>query len=1224
MDERSLAGLLNALDVSPWKRETWLEIANGFQEQEKNEFLSFLKTHAHVASFFITLLESDPDLTGVFLLTLEDIDALQQELDNDDIEDRGATGDDLATGSESVGLLDELDSDLADLLGTGEPPRGKQDGAPRPGTAVAPGAGATGDIDAAYRDLIRKASSKAFSFTEKDLTEAVDTYLQAFKLKEGTANDWYGLAQAYLKRAQRVAGVFTYSFEGNYKDVSDFYSAMEAAKRAVSLDPGDPILWQNLSSVFEIMNKKAVALHCAKKAVSIYQDQQERLSTSELLGPSSFTNDQGIEMMRTKVNALARDATEEIDPFNDDAMERFENAVRKQKLSRNVPLDHLELYMEAIDQYKHGELEATKKYLRKAIDLKNDFFEAWILLARLLSDSARVNEDTELQRIEFSDATRCIERAKEIDPASIEPYKILADQYAFLDARDDYIRALAKINELEPDNWEYKKLLSEVYLEKGLHFHVYGDLLQAQSFLEKATSLYQYNATAWKWLGMNDLLRGELEDALAALEESQRLDENVPGIDTALVEIFMTKARVHLERGELDAGLSWIDRALATKPGLDVARSMKQAVIEDLCESGFDALDGGGMDDAPAAFSKALEIDPAAPFAMLGKAFIRVHEGRVAEAVDLAGRALHALNENPIANATEFTLALAFKLTTSLLTRDGVPREGIETLAKEFKTMLITYLRGTRVVKQGELLHGEAVIGTLSYYFEPARLASNGNQNALLFLEGMDAGTLREHVDLIDARSPDGSGGADEVPPARRGILEALHDPLEAITGAFLERSAPGKEADVIAFLTFLTERAGFTMQEVFYASSFLESGAMLLKHVDILASNTHVASITVDATSIGIEKTPWAVFAIKPHPSLDVVASIAKDLRIHFSKRDWTSLESAIFTGKAIKFHAADFQWSPDGLFAIACENKEQKRSFKSLVQGVTNRVMLLDLRHDPMINPTVDTFSLDPAMLESTIHVEDVAQNTAVLAWKDAGTFQAVLKDGTILRWTGAGENLSKRASKVPVSETTLIAGARNQKAMAIYSKADKSLLHVNITTDEVFKFHVEGPWTVECITWDNASRNVHALVTTTGGERIACTAASDGTFSEVASFGIVSPHEDGFHVVQAGDHVFYFLLDETSSILTLVEDSKSIKINFRVEPGVKSMLEKGILSMEVQDAGGARFFLEQGDIASITLGHAIKEVLEERIAFLQRFPRHTFHERSAHLASMRAAVP
>nr|MDO8087978.1 tetratricopeptide repeat protein [Candidatus Sigynarchaeum springense] len=1239
MAESEFKEKLDRLVKSPGDMVLWLQITSTLNERNRKMLITCLQQNPVLLRKFTSLLESDPKIIAQFKITLQEMDSLEPFIANLQNLEGLPDSPTIATGIPSKPLdaseaprkgnkpgrsiaLDDIDIELKDVLDDNAASERIDDS-----SAIKQQLEEITEYDKiaqkkreeTYKDLIRSASSKLYSYSDQDIDDVISIYTKALALKGDNAVDWYNLAQAFLKRAQKKVGVFSYSFEGHYKDLTDFYESRNAIKRAVQLDPGDKTYWDQLTMTYEVMNKKPLALFCAKKALEMQLSQEKRLSSSGL-GSSSNIQGAASAIIKQKVETLEKEAGFELDPFDDDAVAAWESQTRKEKLKNGLPLDHLELYEEALEAYNAGDMETTKNFLAKATKIKQDFLEAWVLLADIKSRSAMETKDREIQQIEFSDVNRCLDKAIEINPDSIEPYKIYAKEYEFLDSRDNFIRVLEKIIELEPENWEYRKKVADVNFEKGINFHIYGDAVQADKFLHKAIEMYPYDANPWTWLGKNYLLKGQLDEAINAFRESLRLDEGNLGAKEGIIDAYHDLATKHENAKKYDDALRYIKEIFSLDPDNDRAKAVQSLIIDDYCDMGFEALEQKDLDHARQHFQKALSIVPDHPFALVGIAQVENGEGHVDKALESFDHALEEWTSLIVDSADEFVLQAAIGTFKEIVAASTNAIQALARTTELLKTYLDSFMNFVPFMHVDRVHIGHVYRDMMQFFFDLATMATTQrNANALRALDAFQAPGLPSHYAAIeDWKGSRGSGDAN-VAQARLLVLKDLKFFLDRLFNMFLFKSDTKKINNSVVFINYLRQDLSFTIKEIYDALEFVENGQGVIKVFDQLATYMHVASAKIRTAEASIQKVTRPIISIQPHPTMNVQAIITKEPKLAFMTKEFQPIESAIFTGKTTRIKPSEVQWSPDGKKLLVSESRLEKRTIKALMQH-DNKLMMLDLSHDPMLYLETNMLALEDAALEQHVTMLELDQSAVAIGWKDDTTFQALLKNGILMRWTPGETSLNQKSTRLQLGENDLLAASPNQELLAILSPEKKALTYINIRTDKVFNFALDPSIKPISVKWDNLSAMTHFLAKNESGQYVIGFAASDGTIKMPLAFDEKDLNEDVFEVVAKGQHAFYLL--RTSDKFIVTEASTSMWMEFPVEIDLAALLDRGISSMQWVSIKEVRFYMEDS-IVRLDLTEKMKQMLSDRIGFLERFPRKTFAEKAVWLKDMREAL-
>ena len=207
--------------------------------------------------------------------------------------------------------------------------------------------------------------------------------------------------------------------------------------------------------------------------------------------------------------------------------------------------------------------------LRKAVDLRDDYPEAWASLGLVLRAVGALDE-----------AIKAYRRAVELAPAFVTAELNLGISLLVAERVDEGLFCLESVLKRDPRN-------IEALVNVGLALHLLGRMGEAQQSFEQAIRLDEHDPLAWCYLGillheihqpakaLDALQRavalnpmeleawveiagihehaGRLEDAAAALERARQVDPNDPA---ALLEL----ARLKRRQGELDDALALLAR----------------------------------------------------------------------------------------------------------------------------------------------------------------------------------------------------------------------------------------------------------------------------------------------------------------------------------------------------------------------------------------------------------------------------------------------------------------------------------------------------------------------------------------------------------------------------------------------------------------------------------------------------------------------------------------
>lgn len=122
-------------------------------------------------------------------------------------------------------------------------------------------------------------------------------------------------------------------------------------------------------------------------------------------------------------------------------------------------------------------------------------------------------------------------------------------------------------------------------------------------------------------------------------------------------------------------------------------------------------------------------------------------------------------------------------------------------------------------------------------------------------------------------------------------------------------------------------------------------------------------------------------------------------------------------------------------------------------------------------------------------------------------------------------------------------------------------------------------------------------------------------------VGEFGEANMSVEIFRAFNTGNHVLYFIY--TESRIIIYEDNFSMQMEFPINEEFQTLLGKGILNAFWFKKNEIWISINDSKIINLDLTGHMKEMLQERIAFLSRFPRVTFIEKVNLLKSLLGAL-
>jgi TolB-like protein len=239
---------------------------------------------------------------------------------------------------------------------------------------------------------------------------------------------------------------------------------------------------------------------------------------------------------------------------------------------------------QAYDEYLRGralieyfndpaKLDAARAHLEKALELDHDYPLALVGLSRV---EAQYHRNIDPAPARLARAEELARRALELEPKLAEAHlamgQVLGNRYEYAGAAERFREAIR----LEPDNAYAWDLLSW-----ALAYREPPDLRGAEDAARHAISLQASLIGAHYHLGRALLLQGRYDEAIAAFEQSKRLDSTFESADFGISQVYLAQRRyaeslsaferlkqrsapiIRLQECAIHAGLRHTDLALA-------------------------------------------------------------------------------------------------------------------------------------------------------------------------------------------------------------------------------------------------------------------------------------------------------------------------------------------------------------------------------------------------------------------------------------------------------------------------------------------------------------------------------------------------------------------------------------------------------------------------------------------------------------------------------------
>lgn len=179
--------------------------------------------------------------------------------------------------------------------------------------------------------------------------------------------------------------------------------------------------------------------------------------------------------------------------------------------------------------------------LRKAVDLRDDYPEAWANLGLVLRATGALEQ-----------AIKAYRRAVELAPGFVAAELNLGISLLVAERIDEGLFCLESVLKRDPHN-------QEALVNAGLALHLLGRFGEARQYFEHAIRLDQHDPLAWCYLG---ILLHECHQPEQALEALQR----AVALNPMEVEAWVEMAGIHEHAGRLDDAAAALERARQVEP----------------------------------------------------------------------------------------------------------------------------------------------------------------------------------------------------------------------------------------------------------------------------------------------------------------------------------------------------------------------------------------------------------------------------------------------------------------------------------------------------------------------------------------------------------------------------------------------------------------------------------------------------------------------------------
>jgi Flp pilus assembly protein TadD len=193
--------------------------------------------------------------------------------------------------------------------------------------------------------------------------------------------------------------------------------------------------------------------------------------------------------------------------------------------NRVTERNHIACNNLGVVSFREGEVNEAIRYLTKAVEIKNDYRDAWLNLGI-----------AHLSRQSYEEAAICFRNAVWIDPVTLKNRIVLAVTLKYAGQAEASVDEFLKVVERDPGNAEAHSYLGIIRLEQGR-------LEDAEAHFSAVIRLHPGNADAHNNLGLVLDERGRTDDAVAHFRQASALSPGNPGIEGNLKRVLARTAR---------------------------------------------------------------------------------------------------------------------------------------------------------------------------------------------------------------------------------------------------------------------------------------------------------------------------------------------------------------------------------------------------------------------------------------------------------------------------------------------------------------------------------------------------------------------------------------------------------------------------------------------------------------------------------------------------------
>ena len=320
----------------------------------------------------------------------------------------------------------------------------------------------------------------------------------------------YNAAAGFIKRAIRINPsnpLFHVNLGNTLHRLNKENEAANAYLRALAIHPNHAEALNNLGNVYYVQGKMDESLSCYKRAIKLNEDNPDVCnnlgSTLRKLGRL----DEAVSILRKAL---------ELNPDHARALNNLGMVLKEQ----NRPAEAIDYYRKSLeihpeaDTYNNlvlalkedGSLDEAVSACRKALEIYPENFRTYFILGALLKGHGKPEE-----------AVSCYQNALSIDPDHAETYSNLGDALSGQGKTNEAIICFQKALRLKPDDFK-------TYNNLGNTLRKQGKLSMAVEAYKKALEIEPGYATACNNIAGAVLKQGKVAEAIKGYQEAVAIE----------------------------------------------------------------------------------------------------------------------------------------------------------------------------------------------------------------------------------------------------------------------------------------------------------------------------------------------------------------------------------------------------------------------------------------------------------------------------------------------------------------------------------------------------------------------------------------------------------------------------------------------------------------------------------------------------------------------------